>query len=581
MIKKDGKNVLLFKDDYAPAELMVDGHKVAGWVESEYEGKDIMAEETYNDVLDLTCKGEHTQKQYQGYNVLPFPYNGRKGGDIYTYRGVTFTVNDDGSVTINGTATGGEAAFHLYGAWAAKNNNFFEAGERITLSVRRSSNIGARLVLFQFNNGTSVTSTVLNSATEYQYASATISPYADGIDLYISVLDGTTLNNMVVYPMLEKGSTAHDYEPFVGGIPSPSPEYPQEIVPINAEAVVSTNLLKADLSGTQTSALRVIGDYKIRSLVQNEYYINILIMQENILEQIRKSINSGNILTFRSDTAHNSMTIVMRGTFEGITNTNREFSSSTNVCKYGKALTASLDHNILTLERIELRLNRTSVRNNDTETEYGELALYLGSNEDFAPYRTPQQLITDYKLYGSDGIYDTLEPCVLVDGEWKCRITRRWKEKTFNGSENWIFYSSGFCYTNIPDVFSPSKYTETLSSIFSREYISIAQNSLSTSDNAIFNNMNNTSVSIKDTTHQTSLSDWKTWLSTNNIHILYRLREPTIELHDPIMLHTNPYTTIIKGNTEMVAKIKTVDYSTGELLSMLDEHYNDATEALT
>lgn len=37
------------------------------------------------------------------------------------------------------------------------------------------------------------------------------------------------VNNTVSEIMLEKGSVAHDYEPFTGGIPSPNPEFPQSI----------------------------------------------------------------------------------------------------------------------------------------------------------------------------------------------------------------------------------------------------------------------------------------------------------------------------------------------------------------
>lgn len=40
---------------------------------------------------------------------------------------------------------------------------------------------------------------------------------------------GVTVNNEKVYIMLNSGSTALPYEPYTGGKPSPSPEYPQEI----------------------------------------------------------------------------------------------------------------------------------------------------------------------------------------------------------------------------------------------------------------------------------------------------------------------------------------------------------------
>lgn len=39
---------------------------------------------------------------------------------------------------------------------------------------------------------------------------------------------------------------------------------------------------------------------------------------------------------------------------------------------------------------------------------------------------TPKEYTIPFELYGDGTINDEVEPCVLVDGEWKCRVTRRW-----------------------------------------------------------------------------------------------------------------------------------------------------------
>ena len=70
------------------------------------------------------------------------------------------------------------------------------------------------------------------------------------------------------WPMLEKGDTAHAWEPYTGGAPSPSPDYPQEIKSVENCAM---NVSNAD--GTETQAalipvtLRGIGD------VRDELYV--------------------------------------------------------------------------------------------------------------------------------------------------------------------------------------------------------------------------------------------------------------------------------------------------------------------
>ena len=57
--------------------------------------------------------------------------------------------------------------------------------------------------------------------------------------LYLQVMSGKTVDN-TIYPMLNVGSTALPWEPYTGGIPSPNPEYPQELVSVGADGELST-----------------------------------------------------------------------------------------------------------------------------------------------------------------------------------------------------------------------------------------------------------------------------------------------------------------------------------------------------
>lgn len=61
---------------------------------------------------------------------------------------------------------------------------------------------------------------------------------------------GANVNNLVFRPMLNAGSTALPYEPYTGGAPSPSPDYPQDII---STGTVSTGAQLLDLpNGTDT-----------------------------------------------------------------------------------------------------------------------------------------------------------------------------------------------------------------------------------------------------------------------------------------------------------------------------------------
>lgn len=60
------------------------------------------------------------------------------------------------------------------------------------------------------------------------------------------------INNYRVYPMLNKGTTALPWEPYTGGKPSPSPEYPQKIQNAAGKVTVSgKNLIPTGYSENQ------------------------------------------------------------------------------------------------------------------------------------------------------------------------------------------------------------------------------------------------------------------------------------------------------------------------------------------
>lgn len=146
--------------------------------------------ERVNKRLELGGKTE--QVQTTGAQLLPFPY---VTGDM-TKNGVTFAVQEDGGIKVTGTATE-FVIFNIakidFGANSIFNNS---AGNGKVLSGGKDN------VKIEYHG--------LNKNT------------------YLSIGNGLTVNT-VIYPQLQNGTTATPYEPYTGGKPSPSPEYPQEI----------------------------------------------------------------------------------------------------------------------------------------------------------------------------------------------------------------------------------------------------------------------------------------------------------------------------------------------------------------
>lgn len=152
-------------------------------------------------IQDMMIYGKSEQFTTTGKNLLKI-----KDG-TQTTRGVTVTAKD-GVVALKGTAT--EAG------WAILDIDSFVLDGTCILS----SNIS-----------TGVRTTVANKSFESvlaQGGSATLEN-AEASKVCFTVTEGKTYDISNILIQIEKGSEATSYEPYTGGQPSPSPDYPQEI----------------------------------------------------------------------------------------------------------------------------------------------------------------------------------------------------------------------------------------------------------------------------------------------------------------------------------------------------------------
>ena len=163
-----------------------------------------------NSDFDMVLYGKSTQETTTGKNL--FNIEGR----YETGTGITYTKNDDGSYTLNGTASG---------------NNFLRGvcylNEQHTISY--SSSASNNNVIIRTRTGTPSAQTGIEDQLFISSTSGSLTSSKQFDFVEISIVDGTTLNNFKIYIQLEKGSTTTDFEPYTGGQPSPSPEFPQEI----------------------------------------------------------------------------------------------------------------------------------------------------------------------------------------------------------------------------------------------------------------------------------------------------------------------------------------------------------------
>lgn len=216
-------------------------------------------------------------------------------------------------------------------------------------------------------------------------------------------------------------------------------------------------------------------------------------------------------------------------------------------------------------------------------------------------------------LYGDGEVNDTVEPRVMVDGEWKCRVTRRWRKFYLKDAASLQMYTyratpeglleqvetrynvtRGVCvsifikvsgtvgfdllkgvsgtkvYSNIFNAY-PNIYTILPLEGSKHGHIAIHPNdaqypwhfyaSLSYNELGIPND-----VDISDWTElRTYFNAWVERYITNASeenapYILYQVQNPVVELYDPVpQMKTYPVNTFIDSEAIINTKIKTVD----------------------
>ena len=204
------------------------------------QGETHLADSDNGKIMDMMIYGKSDQKQYSGKNLLNATLQ------TTTKNGVTCTANGDGTYTLNGTATA--------------RTEFIISVFNIDISKKY------KLIAFTKERSYINCFVQLNQSPWTIYGTSSDSQVtitdSENIRLVIAVIENTTLSNEIFKPMIVDASlypdtTYDDYEPYTGGIPSPNPDYPQEIKSVvnPTVKVCGKNLLKATLQTTTENGI--------------------------------------------------------------------------------------------------------------------------------------------------------------------------------------------------------------------------------------------------------------------------------------------------------------------------------------
>ena len=220
----------------AVAEAM---NNVANAIKQTVSGNQIVIDDASPIKHTLDVKTTANETVYvRGKNLIPFNnkayYNGRyAAGQTYVINGVSFTVNDDGSVYAKGTATG-NTSFNLFSA------DSFELGVHTATLSGSPDGSSTTTYMLRLRN-TKATSGIyddVGNGVTVNNASITKNTVA------IIVVNGATVD-ATFYPMLEFGTTASEFI---------SPEETQSAIADENGIVSGIKLRKITSIFTETSA---------------------------------------------------------------------------------------------------------------------------------------------------------------------------------------------------------------------------------------------------------------------------------------------------------------------------------------
>ena len=156
--------------------------------------------------IELCKIGNYRDRIYKstGKNLFVYPYT----DTTTTLNGITFTDNGDGSITINGTATVQTAFYLKKTSWSYNSENKIEEGTYTFNRISINPNIYLCMNIYNPDNTNVFYSSGAKDIT------FNVSSNQSMEQPRIIVTSGTTVDNLRVYPQLEKGSTPTDYEPY-------------------------------------------------------------------------------------------------------------------------------------------------------------------------------------------------------------------------------------------------------------------------------------------------------------------------------------------------------------------------------
>ena len=250
------------------------GNKITKFYASN-QGENHLADSDNGKIQDMVVYGKSSQNETTGKNLLKIKDTTK------TVRGVTIT-SKDGIITVNGTAT--------ETGWAYINIDRQILADGTYIANYEAKNNDSKLLLADVQG---------RKVIEQNIATALSNAEINKVCFIIT--KGNTYNMTDVKVQLELGSSATSYEPYTGGQPSPSPDYPQEIKSVvnPTVKVCGKNLLEdGSLKSDNNGKIEYISAGKIKATASTSVWYSA------ITNTLKLTPNTNYVLSAKCDSSN-------------------------------------------------------------------------------------------------------------------------------------------------------------------------------------------------------------------------------------------------------------------------------------
>ena len=477
--------------------------------------------EVEDKIKELTIYGNSIQETTTGANLI-----GNKNNDVLEKNGLTFTKNSDGSVTVNGTSTA-LTWYVLVDKKDYDDGNYY-------VYVKTTDN---KLTFYMDNPIGICTNSKIVSLSSYKQKDASL-----------RIPSGATLNNAKIYFMLAKSYIELPYEPYTGGQPSPSPDYPSEIESVKDTIQVKDvgkNLYNDNFS-----------DYT-RPL---DYLIHPITLEQGQQYTLKATLTGTKI----------------PGILVGIVPTgekyadfkNRLFVAINSAGNTEAKRTITIDET-WTSPKLVVYCPPSSLQTT-FESIFENYEIQLEKGTQATTYEPYQENTLNIDLQGNElcSLPNNVKDELVIENG-RAKIIKRIGKVVLDGSESgWL--TEIISSTNKNAYINISNAKGTINAVIYCNYFKYEQN-MTTFGQVRFGRINNNLIFYNGVTEFETLQLWKSWLSTHPTEVIYELAEPyTVDLGEVNTLSTFKGVNNVSLDTSMQTNM-TITYPTE--YEELDKHF--------